>query len=356
MASTAVDGIRHLARIVTIDKTKECNNPANFIHMANPKDTLWWVVAPKTMQEGDKVVYFEIDSLLSSDFPAFAAIDGKKATRVINGKVISGVVLRSQHFRESLSQGLLLPLESFEGLSADASQDEVDAYFDGIVTKHIEDAILAVGEEGLESFPGFIGTTDAERVQNIPASFFETISADDVYATEKIDGTSMTVWRDVETGAIRIANRNYAIKQDALNSSAWKYYRDGYSRYAELFDSLKPGEWVQGELFCNKISPKFKFATGDVADFRAFHASNADVERRFKDAGLWVPILENVTWDADNAVTQPDTITSAVAPGETVEGIVWYFKDGKPRRELGNRAHFKVVSNAFLTKKKKRKR
>lgn len=34
MASTAVDGIRHLARIVTIDKTKECNNPANFIHMA----------------------------------------------------------------------------------------------------------------------------------------------------------------------------------------------------------------------------------------------------------------------------------------------------------------------------------
>lgn len=356
MASTAVDGIRHLARIVTIDKTKECNDPANFIHMANPKNTLWWVVAPKTMQEGDKAVYFEIDSLLSSDFPAFAPIKGKKASRVINGQEISGIVLRSMYFRESLSQGLLLPIESFEGLSADASQDEVDAYFDGIVTKHVEDAILANGEKGLEAFPAFISTTDAERVQNVQTSFFEDISAEDVYATEKIDGTSMTVWRDLDTGAIRIANRNCSIKEDALNSTAWKLHRDAYTRYTEVFDTLKPGEWVQGELFSNKISPKFNFTTGNTSDFRAFRASNEEVERRFKDAGLWVPILDNVTWDADNAVAQPDTITSAVAPGETVEGIVWYFKDGKPRRELGNRAHFKVVSNAFLTKKKKRKR
>lgn len=356
MTSTAVDGIRHLAHITTIEEVKECNNPADKIHAVRPEGTLWWVVAPKTMTEGDKGVYFEIDSILNTKHPAFEPIRGKKATRVINGHYIEGVVLRTMYLRETLSQGLILPISEFEGLSEDATQEEVDTYFDGIITKHVEEKILAGGDYGLEAFPNFIVKTDAERVQNIPTDFLDSITADDVYATEKIDGTSMTVWRDIDTGEIRIANRDRSIKVDAMDSKNWKQYADGYRRYAHVFDQLKPGEWVQGELFCDRIGGHFKFSTGDQPDFRAFHASNDNVEALFKDANLWVPILD-IEWVGNGfaALEQADTVESQVAPGQTAEGIVWYFNDGKPRRELANRAHFKIVSNAFLTRGKRRK-
>ena len=137
---------------------------------------------------------------------------------------------------------------------------------------------------------------------------------------------------------------------------SWKQYIDGYRRYAHVFDQLKPGEWVQGELFCDRIGGNFKFSTGDQPDFRAFHASNDNVEALFKDANLWVPVLD-IEWVGNGfaALEQADTVESQVAPGQTAEGIVWYFKDGKPRRELANRAHFKIVSNAFLTRGKRRK-
>lgn len=116
MTSTAVDGIRHLAHITTIEEVKECNAPADKIHAVRPAGTLWWVVAPKTMTEGDKGVYFEIDSILNTKHPAFEPIRGKKATRVINGHYIEGVVLRTMYLRETLSQGLILPVSEFEGL------------------------------------------------------------------------------------------------------------------------------------------------------------------------------------------------------------------------------------------------
>lgn len=137
---------------------------------------------------------------------------------------------------------------------------------------------------------------------------------------------------------------------------SWKQYIDGYRRYAHVFDQLKPGEWVQGELFCDRIGGNFKFATGDQPDFRAFHASNDNVEALFKDANLWVPVLD-IEWVGNGfaALEQADSVESQVAPGQTAEGIVWYFKDGKPRRELANRAHFKIVSNVFLTRGKRRK-
>ena len=51
--STAVDGIRHLARIVTIEDTEECVYPADSIHAARPAGTLWQVVTSKTMTSGD---------------------------------------------------------------------------------------------------------------------------------------------------------------------------------------------------------------------------------------------------------------------------------------------------------------
>lgn len=131
--STAVDGIRHLARIVTIEETAECLKPSDRVHMA--RVGLWWVITTRTMSAGDKAVYFEVDSVLSNTHPAFNGLRGKTAETTVNGKTITGIRLESIFMRGTLSQGLLVPLEAFNGLTAHSTQDEVDTYFDGIVGK-----------------------------------------------------------------------------------------------------------------------------------------------------------------------------------------------------------------------------
>lgn len=57
--------------------------------------------------------------------------------------------------------------------------------------------------------------------------------------------------------------------------------------------------------------------------------------------------------DGFAALEQADGLESQVAPGWLAEGVVWYFRDGVPRQVLGNRAHFKVLSNARLQGKRR---
>jgi len=79
--STAVDGIRHLARIVTIEETAECLKPSDRVHMA--RVGLWWVITSRTMTTGDKAVYFEVDSVLSCNHPAFNGLRGKTVETIM---------------------------------------------------------------------------------------------------------------------------------------------------------------------------------------------------------------------------------------------------------------------------------
>lgn len=353
--STAVDGIRHLARIVTIEDTKECAYPADSIHAARPAGTLWQVVAGKTMTPGDKAVYFEIDTVLDTTHPAFEGIRGKQVTQHLeDGTVFTGVLLKTMTLRGTRSQGLLVELEKFQdGLTPESTQEDVDTYFDGVIIKYDEDADPNAKERPswAENYPGFVAKTDAERIQNIPPQFFESIDPAEVYATEKIDGMSATFWRD-ETGALRYANRRNTVKVGEYVEGAHWMFREVLERYHTLFEQLQVGDWVQGEIFCNRIRKGYKFSTGDNADFRVFRASSERVENLFGE--VWVPILDLVfPKDGFTALEQADTVESKVAPGCGVEGIVWYFKDRQPRPELAGRAHFKVISNAHLEGKKR---
>ena len=111
--STAVDGIRHLARIVTIEDTEECVYPADSIHAARPAGTLWQVVTSKTMTPENKAVYFEIDTVLDTTHPAFEGIRGKQVTQHLeDGTVFTGVLLKTMTLRGTRSQGLLVELEN----------------------------------------------------------------------------------------------------------------------------------------------------------------------------------------------------------------------------------------------------
>lgn len=352
--STAVDGIRHLARIVTIEETRECVNPADNIYAARPAGTLWWVVTSKTMTPGTRAVYFEIDTVLDSQHPAFSMIRGKQVTQNHGGGVFSGVLLKTITLRGTRSQGLLVPLEKFPGLTPGSTQDEVDTYFDGVIMKYDEDADPCAKERPTwaEGYPQFVAKTDAERIQNLPPEFFESIDPAGVFATEKIDGMSATFWRD-DTGEIRYANRRNSVKPGCFDKGAHWMFQEVLDRYPGLFEQLQVGEWVQGEIFCNRIRRGYGYITGDAADFRVFRVSSQRVESIFES--IWVPVLDELVFPGDGfaALEQADGLESQVAPGWLAEGVVWYFRDGVPRQVLGNRAHFKVLSNARLQGKRR---
>ena len=342
--STAVDGIRHLARIVTIEETAECLKPSDRVHMA--RVGLWWVITSRDMKTGDKAVYFEVDSVLSHAHPAFNGLRGKTVETIVNGKTIIGVRLESIFMRGTLSQGLLVPLDAFDGLYEYNTQYDVDAYFDGIISKaDPAETLSADAPEWAAPFPSFVRKTNCERIQNIPNSFLENINPKDVYATEKLDGSSTTIWRDID-GTLRFAKRNVAVKPGYENNPAHQNIISILKRYHEKFEQLKPGDYVQGELF----NPAKHGSKDHTPDFRVYNASSDRVRNIFTD--IWVPILD-IEWpdDGEAALAQAADLDSVfgVVPAE---GVVWWFRDGVPRLEIGQRECFKVISNRFLMRKK----
>jgi RNA ligase (TIGR02306 family) len=101
------------------------------------------------------------------------------------------------------------------------------------------------------SRPHFIRKTDEERIQNIKDGYLKTAMDEEYIITEKLDGSSMTVyWKnDEEYG---VCSRNLDIKEDD-NNKMWQL-----ARKYKLIEGIKAlskdhgiheGFAVQGEIF-----------------------------------------------------------------------------------------------------------
>ena len=167
----------------------------------------WEVVVGKgTFKEGDLCVYFEIDSLVPQDNPAFAFLAAKKWK-------VKTVRLRGQ-----ISQGLALPVSAFPVLSdcRISEGDDVTAVL-GVVKyeKDDEDCDTEEKEPGWiralskwrffrvnikpiicpyrsKSFPiGIIAKSDETRIQNLSGAL-QNFQGKRFIMTEKLEGTSAT--------------------------------------------------------------------------------------------------------------------------------------------------------------------
>lgn len=158
----------------------------------------WSVVVKKgDFQVGDLAVYFEIDSFLSAENPAFATFE----ERFTNWGTKRGMRLKTIKLRKQISQGLLMPLGSFAELSAPgnplpAEGDDVTDLLKIEKWEPAEETRSNGGPNktaGAKPFPSFIQKTDQERVQNymneLPKHMSETFEV-----TVKLDGSSMTVF------------------------------------------------------------------------------------------------------------------------------------------------------------------
>lgn len=393
--------MRNLVSIKTIDKIEPIEN-ADRIETAIIGG--WSVVTQKGIHSvGDKVAYFEIDTLLPEGNPLFeeyVARGTKVAKSPYTDTKVKGHVLRTIKLRGQYSQGTIMPLDVI-GLSEDATQEDVNAWMkDNGVFKYDPPAAVNSGDiKG--NFPSVIirnnsdnpiqvRKTDSERVQNLTDDFLQSLDPRDWFATSKLDGTSFTAVC-TDAGEIRIASRNYEIESitdKEIAEDIIRYERDQaeadkveqeaiangedmekfkrprvkkrkeksvYQIVAEdlnLFEAMEPGQLIQGEIVGPNIQGN-KLKIDDITLF-VFHTEGIEEGSELYETVIrprLVPVLNmELPRTVAEAVAQVDGMKSTVNPKVLAEGVVWWNKKGDVFKETGMRPNFKAINNKFLLK------
>ncbi len=369
---------RALASIRTIDDIQPIKG-ADRIVVASLGG--WLVVVGKgEFQPGEKVVYFEPDSMLPLSNPVFGKAAGYGKNRD-NRKGEPCVVLRTVRLRGQISQGLAVPLDSL-GIPADTPAGTDVTELLGITKYEPPEKPMGAGWAALP-LPDFVWHTDETRIQNLAdmlAWFNSTEGSDELAAkftaTEKIDGTSTSFFRyvgdegEVEYGVGSHGLRLVEAEVPAGSARTPNSYWNTFERYdmRERLDALAerhPGcgnVVIQGEMFGPNIqSNRLRVP---ATSFLAFNVTVDSRRLDPRDEGLGdicVPRVDvalpcgygrGVAAMADAILAQADGRRSLVTPDALAEGIVWRYDGPLPDGFSHDWAHFKSVSNSYLAKEK----
>jgi RNA ligase (TIGR02306 family) len=317
----------------------------------------WTVVVKKDeFKVGDLAVYLEIDSWVPHELAPFLSKgDGPSVFNDIRGERLRTVKLRGQ-----VSQGLLFPVhndstgtylmiyndEHGEYSLTVAEGDDVSDALNIIKYEPPVPAQLAGDVRGM--FPTKIPKTDQERIQNLTVELEEwKAEALSWEVTEKLDGTSMTVYVDGDDEGV--CSRNLNLKENEANS-LWRVAK--HDQLIEKLRSTGRNLAVQGELVGEGIQKNMYKLKGqhfflfDVYDIDRGAYLNP-VERRALASKLdigHVPVLKE---DEVLEVCNVEHIlkwaeAKALMGGAEREGIVFKCNE----REVS----FKAISNKFLLK------
>ena len=204
----------------------------------------WWVVAKKDECAVDSLsVYLEIDSWVPTAIAPFLTKVGHEPKEF---EGVKGERLRTIRLRGQVSQGLLLPLSILGGSAQQVYYNEsnrwgVNLYDENDVCNRLfegDDVTEILGilkyEKPLPAclagmakgnFPSFIPKTDQPRIQNLGREFEDFQNKHNWSVTEKLDGSSMTVYckTEFENGFVKeqlsgVCSRNLDLKFDETNS------------------------------------------------------------------------------------------------------------------------------------------
>ena len=310
----------------------------------------WQCVTKKgEFKVGDLGVFLEIDAIPPDNTTfqfLWTAKDGTAQPRPDKFRI------RTMKLRGALSQGLFLPLRSFD-LGAVAVGDDVTQQLG--VEKY--EPPIPAGNQGdiAGNFPGFLPKTDEIRVQSAPEVTVELFNLP--YAiTLKYDGTSATYCVDPRDGKFLACGRNYSIAEG--DNHYWRIARQ-YDLPAKL--AAHPTMAIQGEI-CgpgiqkNRLELKqlelFAFNVYDIAN-RCYIAH--DAAREFLSE-IGVPAVVTIERGESFGYNQNDLLVLAEGKysgtNNEREGIVVRPLTERNSEVLGGRLSFKAISNRFLLKEK----
>ncbi len=313
------NGVRKLVTIRTI-KSLEPILGADRIEVASVDG--WKVVVKKDQfSVGEKVAYFEVDSLLPTTREEFSFLSGNNDLHR----------LRTVKLRGQISQGFICKLPEDKN-----TWNDLDAYF-GVTKYELPEDVTMRGDiKGV--FPSFIPKTDLERVQNIGEDFKGVFEV-----TQKLDGTSLTVFR--YENEFNVCSRNN-MKKESDSCVYWKTVKE-----SGIVDKLPDGYALQGELMGPKIqNNRMQLKSHRLFVFNVFHIPTGkylDPEERMKFmkdtnlSHLHIPIVSlthsTLTYSLEDLLELANKVAS-----ENIgcEGLSFKNKD----------IYFKVISNNYLLK------
>lgn len=292
----------------------------------------WNSLAPKGMYKvGDKVVYFEPDSLLANNYGVPLKED--KNTGLYR--------VRSQKIRGNYSQGLILPLDVV-GIDPETPfNTNVTEELGVIKYISIEDTISNVISGGpIGAYQTrFAPKTDAIRIQNL-ANHYDEIKSLEWDVSVKCDGTSRTIVND--GGEIRYFSRNNEIAPN-----------DGLKAVAPVDELIKLGDgWaIQFELLGPRIqSNRLALAEPLGLVFAVWnHRKNLD---RADWPELPHTVREVTDWvfpdTYEEAIEKVNGLTGSYTDGRLDEGLVFCLKQGQEVPEwLDETRRFKIINMEF---------
>jgi len=293
---------------------------------------------------GDLAVYCTIDSWIPTDLAPF--LSKGKEPREYNG--IQGERLRTVSLRKQISQGLLLDrVVALDKVGEIHEGMDVSDLLNIVKYEPPVPACLAGKARGL--FPSFIPKTDQERIQNLTTELSNWVALGLTWElTEKLDGSSMTVY--VNADDFGVCSRNLNL-YDTEGNTLWQVaHRDQI--LTAIQDSQRNlavqgeliGEGIQGNLY--KIQGQ-SFYVFDIYDIDVCRYLTPTERRDFcelyellhvpvlvddKDLGIGT-VAELLSWANDK---------SRLNPTADREGIV--FKSNEEE------VSFKAISNSYLLK------
>lgn len=323
----------------------------------------WHVVVKKgEFAPNDLCVYFEVDSLLppTPDFE-FLAKGGLKKS-YFGGREYTGYRLKTIRLRGQVSQGLCLPMSILQNKKYpnDARETPVYDFKEGVdvtallgVVKY-EPAIPAcLTGEVIGMFPSYIPKTDEIRLQAVPG-VLERHKAKKFYVTEKLDGTSMTVF--IKDDVLHVCSRSLDLKESEKNTY-WQVVRK--LGLEKKLRALGKPYALQGEVVGDNIQNNRLKINGHTCYFFNVYDFEAGKFLGFADFmavinSLDVPVVplldDNFTLlDSVDAMVTYATRKSVIAPETEVEGVVVRSIEEAVDEELG-RLSFKVINPEFLLK------
>ena len=313
----------------------------------------WTVVVKRgEFAPGDIAVYCEIDSWIPTELAPF--LSKGQEPREYEG--VKGERLRTIRLRGTTSQGLLLKIEDVwtEWLPENIVKhvQEGDDVTESLNIKKYEPPIPAsLSGQVRGSFPSSIPKTDQERIQNLSDRLEDWKSRGYHWeVTEKLDGTSMTVFLERD-GRFGVCGRNWELSETDDNS-LWKAARAGdlEAKLRKLGKALAIqgeliGEGIQGNPYKLKGQRFYVYDVYDIADTRYWSAM--DRQHLVAQLGInHVPLIGSGELDADvPKLWEWAEGKSNLCDTTEREGLVYKcIEDPK--------ISFKCISNLFLLREK----
>lgn len=379
---------RKLARVEVIDSLQPIEG-ADRIEIAMIGG--WQVVVQKGLHNvGDQVAYFEVDSLLPTDNPAFASLTSisSKLLFEINGKGYARI--KTIKLRGQISQGYIVPLRDINNhpvavyqTGTDLTQELGVLKYEAREEREMNNAGSRTNTRapGTMDFPSFIPKTDQNRIQNVVPRFNQARDAGEEFEkTFKLDGSSMTVY--MKDGVNYVASRNVAFHLQVQNKGLKRTLLDFVAQVKKV--GWKRAKWVdqipaannaftqaaknsgalmaltkenrniavQGELVGPNIQKNFEGV--DSNQFFVYDVYLIDEKRymlpneRYTFCGKHdlnhVPIAGIDKLKSNVA----ETIADADGPS----GLKGKYREGYVYKSMERDFSFKVISNSYLLKEK----